>query len=127
MPQQRPDFKSQYDNFIGGQWVAPVDGEYFENTSPIDDSVIASVPRSNSKDIDLAVEAASNAFISWGKTSVTERSNLLFKIANIMQENLEKLALAETWDNGKAIRETKGADLPLAIDHFRYFGSVYSC
>ncbi|RLA07675.1 MAG: aldehyde dehydrogenase [Gammaproteobacteria bacterium] len=121
---QKPNFKSQYENFIGGQWVAPVDGEYFENTSPVDGSLIAKVARSNSKDINLAVDAASKAFISWGKTSVTERSNLLFKIADRLQENLEKLALVETWDNGKAIRETMAADLPLAIDHFRYFGSV---
>ncbi len=124
MTRQIPDFKSQYENFIGGQWIAPVDGEYFENTSPVDGSLIARVARSNSKDIDLAVEAASKAFLSWGKTSVTERSNLLFKIADRMEENLEKLALVETWDNGKAIRETMAADLPLAIDHFRYFGSV---
>ena len=98
MTQQIPDFKSQYENFIGGQWIAPVDGEYFENTSPVDGSLIARVARSNSKDIDLAVEAASKAFFSWGKTSVTERSNLLFKIADRMEENLEKLALVETWD-----------------------------
>jgi len=124
MTHQKPDFKSQYENFIGGQWTAPVDGEYFENTSPVDGSLIASVARSNSKDIDLAVEAASKAFVSWGQTSVSERSNLLFKIADRMEENLEKLALVETWDNGKAIRETMAADLPLAIDHFRYFGSV---
>jgi len=124
MSQQKPDFKSQYENFIGGQWTAPVDGEYFENTSPVDGSAITKVARSNAKDIDLAVEAASKAFADWGKTSVTERSNLLFKIADCMEENLEKLALVETWDNGKAIRETMAADLPLAIDHFRYFGSV---
>jgi len=124
MTQQKPNFKDQYENFIGGQWIAPVDGEYFENTSPVDGSLIARVARSNSKDIDLAVEAASKAFTSWGQTSVTERSNLLFKIADRMEENLEKLALVETWDNGKAIRETMAADLPLAIDHFRYFGSV---
>jgi len=124
MTQQKPNFKDQYENFIGGQWIAPADGEYFENTSPVDGSLIARVARSNSKDIDLAVEAASKAFTSWGQTSVTERSNLLFKIADRMEENLEKLALVETWDNGKAIRETMAADLPLAIDHFRYFGSV---
>ena len=124
MSQQKPGFKDQYENFIGGQWTVPVDGEYFVNTSPVDGSVIAKVARSNSKDIDLAVEAASKAFVSWGKTSATERSNLLFKIADRIEANLEQLALVETWDNGKAIRETMAADLPLAVDHFRYFGSV---
>jgi aldehyde dehydrogenase len=124
MSPQKPDFKNQYENFIGGQWTAPIDGKYFENTSPVDGSLIAKVARSNAKDVNLAVEAASKAFISWKNTSVTERSNLLFKIADRMEENLEKLALVETWDNGKAIRETMAADLPLAIDHFRYFGSV---
>lgn len=124
MTQQKPDFKSQYENFIGGKWTAPVDGKYFENTSPVDGKLITKVARSNHKDIDLAVATATKAFTSWGKTSVTERSNLLFKIAERMEENLEKLALADTWDNGKAIRETTAADLPLAIDHFRYFGSV---
>ncbi len=124
MSQQRPDFKNQYENFIGGQWVAPVDGEYFEDISPVDGSVIAKVARSNSKDVDLAVEAASKAFSNWRHFSATQRSNLLFKIADRMEENLEKLAVVETWDNGKAIRETMAADLPLAIDHFRYFGSV---
>lgn len=124
MSHQKPDFKSQYENYIGGQWIAPVDGEYFENTSPVDGCVIAKVAKSNSKDIDLAIEAASKASASWGKTSVTERSNLLFKIADRIEKNLEKLALVETWDNGKAIRETMVADIPLAVDHFRYFGSV---
>jgi aldehyde dehydrogenase len=124
MSYQKPSFKKQYENYIGGQWVAPVDGEYFDNISPVDGSVMTKVPRSNSKDIDLAVKAAGKAAPAWGKTSVTERSNILFKIAARMEENLEKLALVETWDNGKAIRETMAADLPLAIDHFRYFGSV---
>jgi len=124
MSQQKPVFKSQYDNFIGGEWTAPYDGEYFENISPVDGSVITKVARSNKKDIDHAVAAASRAFTEWGKTSATERSNLLFKIADRIEENLDKLALVETWDNGKAIRETTAADLPLAIDHFRYFGSV---
>ena len=121
---QRPEFKAQYENFIGGEWVAPVDGEYFDNTSPVDGSHIAKVARSNAKDIDLAVEAATKASVTWGKTSVTERSNLLFKIADRIEANLESLAIVETWDNGKAVRETLAADLPLAIDHFRYFGSV---
>lgn len=121
---QKPEFKPQYENFIGGQWVAPVDGKYFANASPIDGAVFTKVPQSNAKDIDVAVAAAAKAFTSWGKTATTERSNLLFKIADRIEENLEKLAAVETWDNGKAIRETMAADLPLAIDHFRYFGSV---
>ena len=124
MRQKKPDFKNRYENFIGGQWTAPIDGEYFENISPVDGSVITKIARSNAKDIDLAVSAASAAFENWGKTSVTERSALLLKIADRLEENLEKLATVETWDNGKAIRETMAADLPLAIDHFRYFAGV---
>ena len=124
MSYQKPEFKPQYENFIGGEWVAPVDGEYFENTSPIDGGLIARVARSNSKDIDLAVEAASKAADAWGKTSATERSNIMFKIAQRIEDNLESIALVEAWDNGKAIRETMAADIPLAADHFRYFGSV---
>ena len=121
---QKPEFKSQYENYIGGEWLAPVDGAYFDNTSPIDGGQIARVPKSNSKDIDLAVEAAGKAAGAWGKTSATERSNIMFKIAERIEENLERLALVECWDNGKAIRETMAADIPLAVDHFRYFGSV---
>ena len=121
---QKPEFKQKYDNFIGGEWVAPVDGEYFDDTSPVDGSHIAQIPKSNSKDIDLAVKAAGLAADSWGKTSATERSNIMFKIAERIEDNLEKLALVECWDNGKAIRETMAADIPLAVDHFRYFGSV---
>ena len=124
MSYQKPEFKPQYENYIGGEWVAPVDGEYFENTSPIDGGLIARVPKSNSKDINLAVEAAGKAADAWGKTSATERSNIMFKIAQRIEDNLESLALVESWDNGKAIRETMAADIPLAVDHFRYFGSV---
>ncbi|UCC14520.1 MAG: aldehyde dehydrogenase [Gammaproteobacteria bacterium] len=124
MSQQKPEFKSQYENYIGGEWLAPVDGDYFDDTSPIDGSLIARVPKSNSKDIDLAVKSAGRAAEDWGKTSATERSNILFKIAERIEENLDTLALVETWDNGKAIRETMAADIPLAADHFRYFGSV---
>ncbi|MFK5984772.1 MAG: aldehyde dehydrogenase family protein [Pseudomonadota bacterium] len=118
------NFKEQYENFIGGKWVAPVDGEYFENISPISGEVINSVARSTSKDIDLAVEAAWDAATAWGKTSVTERSNMLLKIADVMEQNLDAIATAEACDNGKAIRETMAADIPLAIDHFRYFAGV---
>ncbi|MDP6202449.1 MAG: aldehyde dehydrogenase family protein, partial [Candidatus Marinimicrobia bacterium] len=92
----RPKFKSQYENYIGGEWVAPVDGEYFENKSPVDGSVIASVPKSNKNDIDLAVKAAWKAAPTWNKSSATERSTLLNKIADRIEENLEKLALVET-------------------------------
>tara|TARA_B100000686_G_C16767096_1_gene962572 strand:- start:631 stop:2127 length:1497 start_codon:yes stop_codon:yes gene_type:complete len=121
---ERPNFKKKYENYIGGKWVAPVDGEYFENHSPIDGSLISEIPKSNEKDIDLAVKAAWVAAASWNKTSAAERSILLMKIADRIEENLEQLALVETWDNGKPIRESKAADLPLTVDHFRYFGSV---
>jgi len=124
MGYERPNFKEKYDNFIGGEWVAPVDGKYFENFSPIDNKLIAKVAQSNTKDIDVAVEAGYKAFETWGKTSATERSVVLNKIADKIEENLELLATAETWDNGKPIRETINADLPLTIDHFRYFASV---
>jgi len=124
MAYERPAFKEKYDNFIGGEWTAPVDGKYFENFSPIDDKPIAQVAQSNRKDIDLAVAAGWEAFATWGKTSAAERSAVLNKIADIMEANLEALAVAETWDNGKPIRETLNADIPLAIDHFRYFASV---
>lgn len=121
---EKPKFESQYENYIGGKWVAPVDGEYFEDTSPVDGSVITIIPKSNAKDIDLAVAAANKAAPSWGKTSAGERSAILLKIADRIEENLEKIALVETWDNGKAIRETMAADIPLSIDHFRYFAGV---
>ena len=124
MSYQKPEFKEQYENFIGGEWVAPVDGGYFDDSSPVDGSHIARIPKSNSKDIDLAVKAAGKAADAWGKTPAAERSNIMFKIAERIEENLETLALVECWDNGKAIRETMAADIPLAIDHFRYFGSV---
>jgi aldehyde dehydrogenase len=124
MSYQKPEFKPQYENYIGGEWVAPVDGDYFDDTSPMDGGFVARIPKSNDKDIDLAVKAAGEAADAWGKTSATERSNILFRIAERMEENLENLALVEAWDNGKAIRETMAADIPLAVDHFRYFGSV---
>ncbi len=120
----KPQYKEQYDNFIGGKWVAPVKGQYFENTSPIDGQVFTRVARSTKEDIELALDAAHAAKDAWGNTSAAERSKALLKIADIMEQNLEKLAVAETWDNGKAVRETLAADLPLAIDHFRYFAGV---
>lgn len=113
--------KSCYDNYIGGAWVAPAKGNYFENVSPINGAKLCDVARSTKEDIETALDAAHKAADAWGRTSVTERSNLLLKIADRMEANLETLAYAETLDNGKPIRETKAADLPLAIDHFRYF------
>ncbi len=115
------NFKERYQNFIGGQWVEPFDGQYIDNKSPVNGEVFCQVPRSNEKDITLALDAAHKAKEAWGNTSVTDRSNTLLKIADVMEQNLELLALAETWDNGKAIRETLAADIPLAVDHFRYF------
>lgn len=115
------NFKDKYENFIGGEWVAPVKGEYFDNVSPVDGKAFSKVPRSTPEDIELALDSAHKAKDAWGKTSPTERSNILLKIADRMEQNLEMLAVAETWDNGKPIRETLAADIPLAIDHFRYF------
>ncbi|MFM6934183.1 MAG: aldehyde dehydrogenase family protein, partial [Flavobacteriales bacterium] len=120
----RPTFKSHYDNFIGGKFVPPVKGNYFENISPIDGKLIAKAARSTEEDIELALDAAHEAFKTWSKTSATTRSNILLKIADVMEANLEYLATVETIDNGKAIRETRAADLPLCIDHFRYFAGV---
>ncbi|RKL67892.1 aldehyde dehydrogenase [Salipaludibacillus neizhouensis] len=117
-------FKEKYDNYIGGEWIAPVNGEYFANPSPVNGKPFCQVARSTEVDIELALDAAHNAKEAWGKTSVTERSIILNKIANRMEENLEMLAIAETWENGKAVRETLNADIPLAIDHFRYFAGV---
>ncbi|MFW2160337.1 aldehyde dehydrogenase family protein [Acinetobacter beijerinckii] len=114
-------FKPQYENFIGGQWVAPVRGEYFDNVSPVDGKVFTKIPRSSVEDVELALDAAHKAKAEWNKSSPTFRSNILLKIADRMEANLEMLAVAETWDNGKPVRETLAADIPLAIDHFRYF------
>ncbi|MCG5078155.1 aldehyde dehydrogenase family protein, partial [Paraburkholderia tagetis] len=114
-------YRKQYENYIGGKWVAPLDGDYFENLSPINGQPFCSVPRSRGADIDLAIDAAHAARRKWGKTSVTERANLLLAAADRMEKNLKLLAVAETIDNGKPLRETMAADLPLAVDHFRYF------
>ncbi|WP_311276030.1 aldehyde dehydrogenase [Methylobacterium sp. WCS2018Hpa-22] len=114
-------FSARYDNFIGGQWVAPSAGRYFENTSPITGRVICEVARSDAADVDKALDAAHAAKEAWGRTAPGERARILNKIADRMEENLDLIALAETWDNGKPIRETTHADIPLAIDHFRYF------
>ncbi|MBB1193916.1 aldehyde dehydrogenase [Flavobacterium sp. SOK18b] len=121
---QRPEFKAKYDNYIGGKFIAPVNGNYFDVVSPVDGKVYTQAAHSSKEDLELAVDHACNAFQTWGKTSVTERSNLLNKIGQVIEDNLEYLAIVETIDNGKAIRETMAADLPLAVDHFRYFASV---
>ena len=114
-------FKAKYDNFIGGKWTAPVKGEYFDNITPITGKPYCKVARSSAEDIELALDAAHAAADAWGRTSVTERANILNKIADRIDANLEILAYAETVDNGKPIRETLNADIPLASDHFRYF------
>lgn len=117
-------FKERYDNYIGGKWTPPVQGQYFDNVTPVTGKVFTQVARSTAEDIELALDAAHAAKDAWGTTSVMERANILNKIADRMEANLEKLAVAETWDNGKAVRETLNADLPLAIDHFRYFAGA---
>ena len=117
-------FKPRYDNFIGGEYVAPVKGQYFENTTPVTGQVFTEIARGTAEDIELALDAAHGAAPAWGKTSVTERSNILLKIADRIEANLEAIAVAETWDNGKPIRETLNADIPLAIDHLRYFAGA---
>ncbi|NNH69075.1 aldehyde dehydrogenase family protein [Nocardia uniformis] len=117
-------FARRYDNFIGGEWKAPIEGRYFENPSPVDGEVFCEVARSTAPDIDMALEAAHRAADAWGATSVTERANILNRIADRIETNLEMLAVAETWENGKPVRETLAADLPLAVDHFRYFAGA---
>ena len=117
-------FKARYENFIGGRWVAPVGGRYFENTSPINGKTITEIPRSQKEDIELALDAAHAAKVAWGRSSVTARALILNQIADRLEQNLDLLALAETWDNGKPIRETTNADIPLAVDHFRYFAGA---
>lgn len=123
-PVDRPTFKDRYDHFIGGKFVAPSSGEYFDNISPIDGKPFTQAARGNAADIDLALDAAHEAFKTWSKTSAASRSLLLNKVADAIEANLELLARVETIDNGKAIRETRAADLPLCIDHFRYFAGV---
>lgn len=118
------NFKSRYENYIGGQWVAPVKGMYFENITPVTGKAFCEVARSTAEDIELALDAAHAAAPAWGKTSPAERAVILNKIADRIEENLEMISVAETWDNGKAIRECLNADLPLAVDHFRYFAGA---
>src|SRR6202167_2010092 len=114
-------FRRRYGNYIGGKWVEPASGQYFENITPITGKTFCEIPRSNAQDIERALDAAHAARESWGQTSPTHRANIMNQIAQVMEDNLSLLALAETWDNGKPIRETMAADLPLAVDHFRYF------
>ena len=126
----RPDlvmkapFAARYDNFIDGQWLAPKSGRYFDNVSPITGGIVGQIARSQAEDVEAALDAAHRAKDAWGRTPVAERALILNRIADRMEANLGKLALAETWDNGKPIRESTAADVPLAIDHFRYFASV---
>ena len=116
--------RDRYENFIGGKWVAPVEGRYFDNPSPITGKRLCAVPRSTAADIELALDAAHKAKDAWGKTPVAERALILNRIADKMEANLELLALVETLDNGKPIRETTYADLPLCLDHWRYFAGA---
>ncbi|TVR79490.1 MAG: aldehyde dehydrogenase [Saprospirales bacterium] len=124
LPVEKPIISEKYEHFIGGKWVAPQSGKYFDNISPIDGKVFSKAARGDKQDIELAIDAAHEAFPGWSKTSAAERSNILLKIADVIEENLEMLARVETIDNGKALRETRAADLPLCVDHFRYFAGV---
>ena len=117
-------FKAKYGNYINGKFVEPLSGKYFDNVSPISNEKICSVARSNEKDVEAALDAAHAAFPEWGKTDITTRSNILYKIADVLEKNLNLLAVAECLDNGKPIRECMAADLPLVIDHWRYFAGV---
>jgi len=117
-------FPSRYENFIGGAWTPPAGGQYFENLSPVNGQPFCEIARSTGADIDKALDAAHSAAPAWGKTAVAERAVLLNKIADVIEANLDAIALAESWDNGKPIRETLNADIPLAVDHFRYFAGA---
>jgi aldehyde dehydrogenase len=117
-------FRERYDHWIGGEYVAPASGRYFENRSPVTGRTFTEVARGDAADIERALDAAHGAARSWGRTTATARAVILNKIADRIEANLEMLAVAETWDNGKAIRETLGADIPLAVDHFRYFAGA---
>jgi aldehyde dehydrogenase len=124
MLHERPNFKEKYDNYIGGKFVAPVDGEYFDDISPVDGKAFTKCARSNEKDIELALDAAHKAAPGWNTSSAAERASVLNKMADIIEDNLELLARVETIDNGKPIRETMNADLPLVVDHYRYFAAA---
>jgi aldehyde dehydrogenase len=117
-------FKARYENWIGGQWVAPTKGQYFKNITPITGRTFTEAARGTAEDIELALDAAHEAAPGWGKTPPADRALVLNRIADRIMDNLELLAVAETWDNGKPIRETLAADIPLAADHFRYFAGA---
>ncbi|RAV31668.1 acetaldehyde dehydrogenase ExaC [Corynebacterium heidelbergense] len=117
-------FKKRYENYIGGQWVPPAEGRYLDNVTPITGEVFCQVPRSTAVDIDRALDAAHSAKAGWAATCVADRAAVLLQIADVLEQNLESLAVAESWDNGKAVRETLAADLPLAVDHFRYYAGA---
>lgn len=117
-------YRSRYENFIGGEWTPPARGAYFENVTPVTGQTFCEVPRSTADDVEKALDAAHAAKAGWGRTSPTERARILNRIADRLEEDLEALAVAESWENGKAVRETLAADLPLAIDHFRYFAAA---
>ncbi|TPG32842.1 aldehyde dehydrogenase [Mycolicibacterium hodleri] len=117
-------FQPRYENYIGGEWVAPAQGRYFENPTPVNGEVFCEVARSDEADVERALDAAHGAALGWGKTSPAERAVILNKIADRIEENLESIAVAESWDNGKPVRETLNADIPLAVDHFRYFAGA---
>jgi aldehyde dehydrogenase len=118
------NYESRYDHWIGGEYVPPAKGQYFENPSPVNGQNFCEIARGTADDVERALDAAHGAADAWGRTAPAERANILNKIADRMQDNLEKLAVAETWENGKPVRETMAADIPLAIDHFRYFAGV---
>jgi aldehyde dehydrogenase len=122
--QSRPPFAKRYGNFINGTWAEPKSGRYFENTSPVNGAVLCEIARSDAADVEAALDAAHAAKDAWGHTSPAERAIILNAIAQRMEDNLDLLARAESWDNGKPIRETTAADIPLAIDHFRYFAGA---
>ena len=117
-------YESRYGNFIGGEWVPPSGGEYFENVTPVTGQPFCEIPRSTEADVDKALDAAHAAAPAWWKAAAAERAGILNKIADRIEENLESIAVAESWDNGKPVRETLNADIPLAVDHFRYFAGA---
>src|SRR4029079_11272380 len=118
------ELKERYENFIGGKWVAPVNGEYSDNVTPANGERFNSVPRSTPADVELALDAAHAAKDAWGEASATERSRVLNKVADVIEQNAEMLAVVESWENGKPVRETLNADIPLVVDHFRYFAAA---
>jgi aldehyde dehydrogenase len=124
LPNSLVNVKPRYENFIGGEWVAPVKGQYMKDVSPVNGQAFCEVARSTTEDVELALDAAHRARQAWGETSLADRAKVLNNIADVMEENLTMLAVAESWENGKPVRETIAADLPLAIDHFRYFAGA---